>query len=59
MDGLTNECEVAVSQFGLTKDDVIQTMFNAAKSCFLPENEKAPLLAQLAVLVAKYKKDIC
>jgi adenosine deaminase len=55
---ISNECKVAVKEINMTLDQVIETMFNAGRSCFLPDEEKASLLAKLAVLVAQYKENL-
>lgn len=52
---LTKEFESAAKDLGLSEDVLIETVFNSARSSFLPSEEKAALLAQLAVEIAKYK----
>ncbi len=45
---LTSECVLAVSQAGLTTQEVIQCMLNAARAAFLPEAQKENLVQQIS-----------
>ncbi|XP_003385387.1 PREDICTED: uncharacterized protein LOC100634558 [Amphimedon queenslandica] len=53
---LTNECKVGMTTFGLKRDEVIQAMFDSARSSFLPADEKEELIEKLSVLVREYKE---
>lgn len=45
-----------MTTFGLKRDEVIRTMFDSARSSFLPADEKEELIQKLNVLVKEYKE---
>lgn len=51
---LTRECSEAVNKYGMTRDQVIQSMFNSAKSAFIPDEEKKLLITKLSHLMEQY-----
>ena len=53
---LNHEYAVAGSQLGLTEEQLVTTVFNAARSCFLPAEEKRLLLQTLEERLKEYRK---
>ena len=52
---LSTECKVAIASFGLSREDVIQSMYSSARSSFLPDDEKRDLVDKLGILMEEYK----
>ena len=53
---LNEEFAHAQSKIGLTEDQVIASIYNAAKSCFLSEKEKADLIKEIDKQIEQYRK---
>lgn len=52
---MNGEFASASSDLGLTKDQLIESIYNSARSCFLPENEKQELIADIDRRIQKLK----
>ena len=54
---LSKEFQSAQSDLGLTEEQLIETVYNAARSCFLPDDEKLELIKEIDEKVDEYKKN--
>ena len=52
---IVQEFESAQRDLGMTEDQLIETVFNSARSSFLPPNEKQQLLKLLEEKITLYK----
>lgn len=46
----------ASTTIGLTEEQLIASVYNAARSCFLPDDEKQDLVAEIDKLIEQYHK---
>ena len=54
---LSKEFQSAQSDLGLTEEQLIETVYNAARSCFLPDDEKLELIKEIDEKIDEYKKN--
>ena len=54
---LTGEYDLAATQLGLTTQQLVQSVRNAAKAAFLPTDEKEDLLKTLEEKLAQFEKE--
>ena len=52
---IVQEFESAQRDLGMTEDELIETVFNSARSSFLPPHEKQQLLKLLEEKITLYK----
>ena len=54
---MNDEFQSAGDKIGLTEEQMIASVYNAARSCFLPDDEKTELIREIDDMIEQYHKE--